>query len=44
TILLESNEILEPVYARYCWTNYGDVSIFGANGIPLAPFRTSYDG
>ena len=22
------------------WTNYGDVYIFGENGLPLAPFRT----
>lgn len=30
-----------PRYARYCWSNYCDVTIFGKNGIPLAPFRTS---
>lgn len=30
-----------PMYARYCWSNYCDVTIFGRNGIPLAPFRTS---
>lgn len=30
-----------PVYARYCWTNYGAVNYFGKNGIPMAPFRTS---
>ncbi|SET00233.1 sialate O-acetylesterase [[Clostridium] polysaccharolyticum] len=30
-----------PMYARYCWSNYCDVAIFGKNGIPLAPFRTS---
>lgn len=29
-----------PVYARYLWTNYGDVAVYGANGLPLAPFRT----
>ncbi len=29
-----------PVYARYLWTNYGDVAVYGADGIPLAPFRT----
>lgn len=32
--------IAVPVYARYLWTNYGDVAVYGANGIPLAPFRT----
>lgn len=30
-----------PVYARYCWTNYGAVNYFGKNGLPVAPFRTS---
>ncbi|MBR3771541.1 MAG: sialate O-acetylesterase [Clostridium sp.] len=29
-----------PMYARYCWSNYCDVTVFGKNGIPLAPFRT----
>ncbi len=29
-----------PAYARYLWTNYADVPIYGAEGIPLAPFRT----
>ena len=29
-----------PVYARYLWTNYTDVVVYGADGIPLAPFRT----
>lgn len=41
TIFVQSDEVLDPLYARYCWTNYGEVSIFGTNGIPLAPFRTS---
>jgi sialate O-acetylesterase len=44
TIFLISDELINPVYARYSWTNYGDVSIFGANTIPLAPFRTSWHG
>lgn len=30
----------KPVFARYLWTNYGDVEIFRADGMPLAPFRT----
>lgn len=40
-IFLSSSEIDKPMYARYCWTNYSEVTIFGKNGIPLAPFRTS---
>jgi sialate O-acetylesterase len=39
-IYIFSSEIVKPMYARYCWTNYGEVTIFGKNGIPLAPFRT----
>lgn len=40
-IILSSKEVEEALYARYCWTNYGEVSVFGINGLPLAPFRTS---
>lgn len=39
-ILIYSPEIDRPKYVRYCWTNYGPVTVFGKNGIPLAPFRT----
>lgn len=43
-IFLKSKEVLKPVYARYNWTNYGEVTLFGTNGISMAPFRTSsYD-
>ena len=40
-IFVSSAEVSEPLYVRYCWTNYGDVTVFGVNGLPLAPFRTS---
>lgn len=39
-IALSHGKVERPVYARYLWTNYGDVFIFGENGMPLAPFRT----
>lgn len=39
-IVLSHEKAARPVYARYLWTNYGDVFIFGENGMPLAPFRT----
>jgi sialate O-acetylesterase len=39
-IFLSSPDLDKPVYARYCWTNYGEVTVYGRNGIPLAPFRT----
>jgi sialate O-acetylesterase len=40
-ITVESEAVESPAFARYQWTNYGEVSLFGANGIPVAPFRTS---
>ena len=40
-IFVSSHEISEPQYVRYNWTNYGEVTVFTKNGIPLAPFRTS---
>ena len=39
-IFLRSAGVEEPVMARYLWTNYGEVSVFGANHLPMAPFRT----
>lgn len=40
-ILVFAKGIKNPMYVRYCWTNYGNVTIYGKNGIPLSPFRTS---
>lgn len=39
-IFVYSEEIEKPVAARYCWTNYSEVPLFGKNGLPLAPFCT----
>lgn len=39
-IHVSAGGVADPVYARYLWTNYGDVAVYGTNGIPLAPFRT----
>lgn len=41
TITLSSPLVKNPVYVRYAWYNYGPVTIFGKNGLPLAPFRFS---
>ena len=35
---LASEEVAEPVYARYAYYNWCKVRIFGKNGLPLAPF------
>ncbi len=40
-IFVSSHEVTEPMYLRYNWTNYGEVTVYSKNGIPLAPFRTS---
>ena len=39
-IELYSREVSLPEAARYMWTGYGEVVLFGANGLPVAPFRT----
>ncbi len=39
-IWLKASEVAKPVSARYLWTNYGPVNLYGTNGIPVAPFRT----
>ena len=42
-IFVSSKEVAQPLYARYNWTNYGEVTVFGVNGLPLAPFRTHFE-
>lgn len=39
-IFVEAEQVEVPVKARYLWTNYGDVNLYGANGVPVSPFRT----
>ncbi len=39
-IFVFSNDVSEPLNVRYEWTNYGEVTLFGRNGLPVAPFRT----
>jgi len=39
TLRLSAEGMAEPLEARYAWVNYGVVNVFGANGLPLAPFR-----
>jgi len=43
TICLFSKKVPNPVFARYAWYNYGPVTVYGKNGLPLAPFRTRTD-
>lgn len=39
-VILRSAAVSAPKYARYAWTNCPDVTVYGRNGLPLAPFRT----
>ena len=39
-ITLTAKEVPQPRYARYAWFNFAEVTVFGRNGLPLAPFRT----
>lgn len=40
-IIVKAPEVEAPEYVRYQWTNYDEVTVFGQNGIPLAPFRSN---
>ena len=39
-ITLTAKDVPAPLHARYAWTNYMKVTVFGMNGLPLMPFRT----
>ena len=40
-IMIKSKQVKRPVAARYGWYNYGPVTIYGKNELPLCPFRTN---
>lgn len=40
-IWLTSEKVPMPAAARYMWIDYAEVTLFGANGLPVAPFRTN---
>ncbi|MCM1189701.1 MAG: sialate O-acetylesterase [bacterium] len=40
-VILSAREVERPIFARYLWTNYGEVYVYGGSGMPLEPFRTS---
>lgn len=43
TATVYSDDVPKPAAIRYNWTNYGEVTVFGKNGIPMAPFSTAED-
>lgn len=38
TLILSNPAVPRPLMARYAWTDYAIVHLFGENGLPLAPF------
>lgn len=38
TLILSHPDVSHPRMARYAWTDYAIVRLFGENGLPLAPF------
>lgn len=40
SVFLKAAQVERPLMARYLWTNYAEVNVFGKNGLPTAPFRT----
>jgi sialate O-acetylesterase len=39
-LAVSSEKVTAPVAVRYAYKNYAEASIFGIDGIPVAPFRT----
>ena len=37
-LILSSPSLPRPISARYAWTDYAQVPLFGENGLPLMPF------
>ena len=40
-VILSSDKTETPVSVRYQWINWGEVNVFGGNGLPLMPFRSA---
>ena len=41
TIVVCSEAITTPAAVRYLWIDYAEITLFGTNGLPVAPFQTS---
>ena len=41
-LAVSSEKVSAPVAVRYAYKNYAEASIFGIDGIPVAPFRTDH--
>lgn len=39
SVNLSSDNVPEPAFVRYAWTNYGPANLYNASMLPAAPFR-----
>lgn len=42
-IFLKSENVPDPVYAQYAFTNYMEIKLFNSENLPVAPFNTLSD-
>jgi sialate O-acetylesterase len=40
TIVVENNDVREPVAVRFAWSNIAEPNLFNTAGLPASPFRT----
>ena len=40
TVILWAGQVPEPLFVRYAWRSYCKPNLYGASGLPAAPFRT----
>ena len=43
TVVVSSDQVEQPVAARYGWSNVPEVNLFNREGLPASPFRTDVD-
>lgn len=40
TVIVSSDEVIQPIAVRYGWSNYEEVNLYNIDGFPATPFRT----
>ncbi len=43
TVVVSSDDVMNPVAVRFGWANYPEVNFYNAEGLPATPFRTDTD-
>ena len=41
-VIVQSSQVTEPRYVRYCWASNPSCSLFNASGLPASPFSSQY--